>query len=98
MVRYNLPVKLIVLNNGGIGGGVGPLEKGQQVPPSVVTYGARYDGMLEALGGKGFFVEDPADLRGALDEAMAFDGPALVNVLLDPKAGRKPQEFAWRTG
>jgi 2-hydroxyacyl-CoA lyase 1 len=98
MVRYNLPVKLIVLNNGGIGGGVGPLEKGQQVPPGVVTYGARYDGMLEALGGKGFFVEDPADLRGVLDEAMAFDGPALVNVLLDPKAGRKPQEFAWRTG
>jgi len=98
MVRYNLPVKLIVLNNGGIGGGVGHLEKGQQVPPGVVTYGARYDGMLEALGGKGFFVEDPADLRRVLDEAMAFDGPALVNVLLDPNAGRKPQEFAWRTG
>ncbi len=53
--------------------------------------------MMEAFGGKGFFVEDPANLRGALDEAMAFPGPALVNVRLHPKAGRKPQEFQWRT-
>ena len=29
IVRYNLPIKLIVLNNGGIGGGIGPLEKGK---------------------------------------------------------------------
>ncbi len=97
MVRYNLPVKLIVLNNGGIGGGVGPLEKGSRVPPSVLTYGAHYEGMVEALGGKGFFVEDPSDLRGALDKAMAFDGPAMVNVTLSIKAGRKPQEFGWLT-
>ena len=97
MIRYNLPVKLIVLNNGGIGGGVGPLEEGQTVPPGVLTYGAHYEGMLEALGGKGFYVEDPADLRAALDEAMAFDGPALVNVPLHPRAGRKPQQFGWLT-
>ena len=97
MIRYGLPVKLIVLNNGGIGGGVGPLKEGQTVPPGVLTYGARYEGMMEALGGKGFYVEDPADLRAALDEAMAFDGPALVNVPLHPKAGRKPQQFGWLT-
>ena len=97
MIRYNLPVKLIVLNNGGIGGGVGPLEEGQTVPPGVLTYGAHYEGMLEALGGKGFYVEDPADLRAALNEAMAFDGPALVNVPLHPRAGRKPQQFGWLT-
>ncbi len=97
MIRYNLPVKLIVLNNGGIGGGVGPLEEGQTVPPGVLTYGAHYEGMLEALGGKGFYVEDPSGLRAALDEAMAFDGPALVNVPLHPRAGRKPQQFGWLT-
>ena len=97
MVRYNLPVKMVVLNNGGIGGGIGPLKEGQTVPPPILTYGARYDGMLEALGGKGFYVEDPADLRAALDEAMAFDGPALVNVPVHPQAGRKPQQFGWLT-
>ncbi|MXW50033.1 MAG: oxalyl-CoA decarboxylase [Gammaproteobacteria bacterium] len=97
MVRYNLPVKMVVLNNGGIGGGIGPLKEGQSVPPPILTYGARYDGMLEALGGKGLYVEDPADLRAALDEAMAFDGPALVNVPIHPQAGRKPQQFGWLT-
>lgn len=97
MVRYNLPVKLVVLNNGGIGIGVHPLKEGQTAPPGNLTYGARYDGMLEALGGKGFYVKDPKDLRAALDAAMAFDGPALVNVQLNPRAGRKPQQFGWLT-
>ena len=66
--------------NGGIGGGIGPLKKGQTVPPGILTYGARYDGMMEALGGKGIFVEDPKDLRAALDEAMAFDGLSLIHI------------------
>ena len=97
MVRYNLPVKMIVLNNGGIGGGIGPLAKNQTVPPDILTYGARYEGMLEALGGKGFYVEDPKDLRATLDKAMAFNGPTLVNVPLNPRADRKPQQFGWLT-
>ena len=97
MVRYNLPVKLIVLNNGGIGGGLHPLPEGRELPPGNLTYGAHYEGMLEALGGKGLYVEDPKDLRAALDEAMAFNGPALVNVALNPRAGRKPQQFQWLT-
>ena len=97
MVRYGLPVKIVVLNNGGIGGGIGPLEPGKTPPPPILTYGAHYEGMMQALGGKGLYVEDPADLRGALDEAMTFDGPALVNVLIHPKAGRKPQQFEWLT-
>ena len=97
MVRYKLPVKLIVLNNGGIGGGIGPLKEGQTVPPGILTYGAHYEGMMDALGGKGYYVEDPQDLRGALDDAMAFDGPTLINVPLNPRAGRKPQQFGWLT-
>ncbi len=97
MVRYRLPVKILLLNNGGIGGGVGPLEVGKTVPPPILTYGARYEGMMEALGGLGLYVEDPADLGTALDKAMAFDGPVLVNVLIHPKAGRKPQQFEWLT-
>jgi 2-hydroxyacyl-CoA lyase 1 len=96
-LRYRLPIKIVVLNNGGIGGGIGELPKDKPIPPSILTYGARYDRMMEGLGGRGFFVKDPKDLRGALDEAMGFDGPALVNVLLNPQAGRKPQEFGWLT-
>ena len=96
--RYQLPVKIVVLNNGGIGGGIAefPADRGK-LPPRVLTIGARYDKMMEAFGGKGWFIEDPKDLRGALDAAMAFPGPALVNVRLHPEAGRKPQQFGWHT-
>lgn len=95
--RYRLPVKIVVLNNGGIGGGIAEMPTDQPLPPRVLTIGARYDRMMEAFGGKGFYVEDPKDLRAALDAAMAFDGPALVNVRLHHAAGRKPQEFGWLT-
>ena len=97
--RYRLPVKIVVLNNGGIGGGMGefPEDRLGGLPPRVLIHGARYDKMMEAFGGKGFYIEDPKDLRKALDEAMAFPGPALVNVKLHHAAGRKPQQFHWHT-
>ena len=98
LCRHKLPVKVVVLNNGGIGQGIDELpDDPQAIPPGILTVGARYDLMMEAFGGKGFYVEDPSDLRTALDEAMAFDGPALVNVRLQPTAGRKPQQFGWLT-
>ncbi len=97
MCRYKLPVKIVILNNGGIGGGIDELPEDKPIPVSILTPRARYDQMMEAFGGKGFYVEDPTTLREVLDEAMAFEGPALVNVILDPKAGRKPQQFAWLT-
>jgi 2-hydroxyacyl-CoA lyase 1 len=96
--RYRLPVKIVVLNNGGIGGGIAEMpEDPSQMPPRVLTIGARYDKMMEAFGGRGWYIEDPKDLRGALDEAMAYPGPALVNVKLHHAAGRKPQQFGWHT-
>jgi 2-hydroxyacyl-CoA lyase 1 len=95
--RLGLPVKIVVLNNGGIGTGVEEFPKDGPLPPRVLTMGPSYEKMMEAFGGKGWYVEDPADLRGALDEAMAHDGPALVNVRLHHEAGRKPQQFGWLT-
>ena len=44
--------------------------------PNALIYGARYDKMMEAFGGFGSCIEDPKDLRGALDELMNFPGPA----------------------
>jgi 2-hydroxyacyl-CoA lyase 1 len=96
--RYSQPVRIVVLNNGGIGGGISEFPKDRgQLPPRVLTIGARYDKMMEAFGGQGWSVEDPKDLRGALDAAMAFKGPAVVNVRLHHAAGCKPQRFDWHT-
>jgi 2-hydroxyacyl-CoA lyase len=99
LVRYNLPAKIVVLNNGGIGPGMPEIP---DVPmfnlkPNALIYGARYDRVMEAFGGKGLLVEDPKNLRAALDEAMNFRGPALVNVVISQGSGRKAQEFAWHS-
>jgi len=99
LVRYNLPVKIVVLNNGGIGPGMPQIPEDPMfnLKPNALIYGARYDRVMEAFGGKGFLVQDPKDLRGALDEAMNFRGPALVNVVISQGSGRKAQEFAWHS-
>jgi acetolactate synthase-1/2/3 large subunit len=47
--------------------------------------GTRYDQVVEALGGHGELVSQPAELRPALDRAFAAGVPALVNVLTDPE-------------
>ena len=99
LVRYNLPVKIVVLNNGGIGPGMPEIPENPMfnMKPNALIYGARYDKVMEAFGGKGLFVKEPKDIRGALDEAMKFPGPALVNVVLSQGSARKPQQFAWHS-
>jgi len=69
----------------------------QNLKPNALIYGARYDEMMEAFGGKGFFIENPKDLKGALQEAMEFRGPALVNVRISQESARKPQQFRWHS-
>jgi thiamine pyrophosphate-dependent acetolactate synthase large subunit-like protein len=68
-----------------------------KLKPNALIYGARYDRVMEAFGGKGFLVEDPKDLRSALDAAMNFRGPALVNCIISQGSARKAQEFAWHS-
>jgi 2-hydroxyacyl-CoA lyase 1 len=66
LVRYNFPVKIVVLNNGGIGPGMPEIPENPMfnMKPNSLIYGARYDRMKEAFGGKGFFVENPKTARG----------------------------------
>ena len=99
LVRYNLPVKIVVLNNGGIGPGMPEIPQNPMfnLRPNALIYGARYDKMMEAFGGKGWFVENPKDLKAALAEAMAFKGPALVNVMISQESQRKAQQFRWHS-
>jgi 2-hydroxyacyl-CoA lyase 1 len=97
--RYNLPVKIVVFNNGGIGPGHAkhPDNPLKNLKPNALIYGARYDKMMEAFGGKGWFVENPKDLKSALEQATAFKGPALVNVMISQESARKPQQFRWHS-
>jgi len=69
----------------------------EPLKPNALIYGARYDKMMEAFGGKGWFVENPKDLKSALEQATAFKGPALVNVMISQESARKPQQFRWHS-
>jgi thiamine pyrophosphate-dependent acetolactate synthase large subunit-like protein len=98
MVRHKLPVTVVVINNNGIGGGVSELREGVPPPPGVLLPGARYEMVMEAFGGRGYYVSEPGELEPALTAANQGDGPALVHITINPRAQRKPQQFDWHTG
>jgi 2-hydroxyacyl-CoA lyase 1 len=94
--RYNLPITFIVLNNNGISGGL-PVIDPERVLPMQYVPSARYDKVIEAFGGDGYFVETPDQLRPVLEAAFASNRPNVVNIMINAQAGRKPQEFGWLT-
>ncbi len=96
-VRHKLPITWIVFNNNGIGGGPSELPDDKPLPPGAFVPNARYEKVIEAFGGKGYFVETPEELREALRESFDSGETTLINVMLDPVAKRRPQKFAWLT-
>jgi acetolactate synthase-1/2/3 large subunit len=59
---------------------------GEDKSPATLLAPTRYDKVVEALGGYGEHVEDPAQIRGALERAVASGTVACVDVKLDPDA------------
>ena len=86
--RYNLPICIVVFNNGGIyrGTDVNPTG-GADVATTVFVQGARYDKMMEAFGGAGVNATTPDELKRAVDAAMDSGRPTLINAVIDPAAG-----------
>ena len=86
--RYNLPVCVVVFNNGGIyrGTDVNP-SGGSDVATTVFVKDARYDKMMEAFGGVGIYATTPDDLSRGVNAAMDSGKPTLVNAVIDEKAG-----------
>ncbi len=85
MVRQNLPVVAIIGNDGAWGQIKHP-QKAMigHATAAELAPGIRYDQMVAALGGYGELVEQPSEIRPALERAFASGRPACVNVLLDP--------------
>ncbi len=80
-VRHNLPIVIVVSNNEGWTARVEGIRK-----PGRELGFTRFDKVAEALGGYGELVEDPNDIRPALERAFAAGVPAIVNVRTDPTA------------
>jgi len=86
--RYELPVCVVVFNNGGIYRGTDVNSGGGSDPATTVfVKGARYDKIIEAFGGVGVQAETPDQLKRAVDAAMDSGKPTLINAVIDPAAG-----------
>jgi oxalyl-CoA decarboxylase len=86
--RYNLPICIVVFNNGGIYRGTDVQPKGiSEVATTVFVKGARYDKMMEAFGGIGVNVSSPDELSQAVNLAIDSAKPTLVNAVIDEAAG-----------
>jgi len=80
-VRFNLPVIIIVGNDGGWGI-ERELQEGNYEGDTVACElrRTRYDLVMKGFGGDGAYVERPDQIRPALDQALASDKPFLINV------------------
>ena len=85
--RYDLPVCIVVFNNGGIYRGTDVNQGGSDPATTVFVKGARYDKIMEAFGGVGVQAETPDALKQAVDAALTSGKPTLVNAVIDPAAG-----------
>jgi pyruvate dehydrogenase (quinone) len=83
-VHHKLPVKAVIYNNSAFGlihleaesVGLPPFEKGIQFPnPDFAAFAV-------ACGGRGFKVDQPGKLRSTLAEALACEGPAIVDAVV----------------
>ncbi|GAX79947.1 hypothetical protein CEUSTIGMA_g7386.t1 [Chlamydomonas eustigma] len=103
MVRYQLPIVVFVMNNGGIYGGdrrtsilaqaaiegANNAGFGADPPPTSFVEGSRYDLMMKAFGGREYRCTTAAELEEACRAAILTRPvrPTLIDVVLDPMAG-----------
>jgi oxalyl-CoA decarboxylase len=88
--RFNLPVTVVIFNNGGIYNGIGVNMAGTSDPaPTTLDVRARYDKIGDAFGAKTYYVTKPAELTQALTEAIASKAPALIDVQLAADSGKE---------
>ena len=84
-VKYNLPVKVVVLKNNTLG----QIKWEQMVFLGNPEYGCElhpidFPAFARACGGQGFRIDDPQTCGEMLDEALNTPGPVLIEGVVDP--------------
>jgi pyruvate dehydrogenase (quinone) len=83
-VHHKLPVKVVIYNNSAFGlitleaesVGLPPFREGIEFP------NPDFAALARACGGHGFTASKPGELKAALTEAFAIDGPAIVDAVV----------------
>ncbi len=87
LVRHKLPVVCVIGNNGIWATEKHPMQSmlGSAIAADLRP-GTAYEKVVEALGGHGERVEDPAEIGPAFERALKAGVPAVINVITDPGA------------
>jgi len=99
-VRYNIPVVIVVNNNHGLlQDKRGDDRAYNNVPGSNSADLWEFNDVdmakvAEAMGAYGIRVDQPGDIRGALEQALASGRPAVVDVATDPADSEAPVPWA----
>ena len=83
-VKYGMNITHILLNNDQLGK-ISKEQRGGDWPVWQTTlHNLNFAGFARACGGHGKRVTKAEDLHKAIEEALAYDGPSLVEIISDP--------------
>jgi acetolactate synthase-1/2/3 large subunit len=85
-VREQLDITVVVLNNEAVGmvrQWQDGFYEGRRMA-SEYPWIPQFDKLAEAYGARGWRLEDHDDVEETIEEALAYDGPSVVDVIIDP--------------
>jgi len=97
-VQRNTPVVQIILNNDSLDFVNIEMQEAGMIPFGVDFKNPNFAKVAEAMGAKGIRIENPADVREGLAEALAHKGgPVIVDAVVDPYALSLPSHVPFHT-
>jgi pyruvate dehydrogenase (quinone) len=90
-----LPVKLVVLNNGGLEFVKIEMEEAGIEPFGIALENPDFAKLAEAIGLTGIRVQDPREVRDGVARLLSTTGPALLDAVVDPQALSLPPHITF---
>jgi pyruvate dehydrogenase (quinone) len=90
VAQYKLPIKVVVFNNHRLGMVQLEMEAASYPHFGCDLKNPNFAAMAQAIGFRGLRVEDPKEVRPALEKAMSSSEPVLVDVVTDPNVLSMP--------
>ncbi len=97
-IKHKLPVKIVINNNNSLG-----QILWEQMVLGYPEFGVRhsdpftdYSAIATANGALGIKVSNPAEVRNAISQALSYDGPALVDVNVNPDEPPLPGKIEYK--
>jgi pyruvate dehydrogenase (quinone) len=90
LAQYELPVKIVLFNNHSLGMVQLEMEVAGLPPYGCERKNPNFAALAQAIGLTGVRVDDPAQVRPALEQGLASKGPDLIDVVTDPNVLAMP--------